>query len=144
MNIRLMLSLFLALVVSSCTTVGTIHRSECNPGPHGLPREIPITIVYTPNGIVDPGTRCARPGDVLKFKLRGKPGVFVSVESSETGGEWLRGRGKMPEKAKEGVFWVPVPLTAIPPESAGKDFKYTIKATGLDDLDPVVRVKHTY
>lgn len=144
MNTRLILSLVFILAVSSCSTVGKRHTSECTPGPQGGPKEIPITIVYTPKAIVDPQTRCARPGDVLRFQLRGKPDVLVSVESSEPGGEWLKGNGKIYKSDKEGVFWVPVPLTAIPPETEEKDFKYTIKATGSPDLDPVVRVRHSY
>ncbi len=75
--------------------------------------------------------------------LKGKPNILVSVESSEPGGEWLKGSGKIFGKDKEGVFWVPVPLTALPPETEMKEFKYDITA-GPIVLDPVVRVRHSY
>ena len=143
MNTRMIVLVVFALAASACSTVGKQHRTECTPGPNGPPKEIPITIVFTPKEIIDPQTRCARPGDVLRFQLKGKPNILVSVDSSDPGGEWLKGSGKIYDNHKKGVFWVSVPLTALPPEVEEKDFKYDITA-GTIVLDPVVRVRHSY
>ena len=136
MNKGLAFLLISALVVASCAAGPGVHKTSCDPWPTGNPKEIPIPIVFTPNKIVDPYTSCARPGDVLRFMLNGRPDVVVSVDSDDINAPWLKGSGKIFTGAKEGWFWVSVPLDAEEGE-----FKYTIKA-GTIELDPAVRVRH--
>lgn len=142
MKTRLTLLFIATLIVTSCTAVPTIHKTSCDPGPKGNPKEIPIPIVYTSSEITKPKKttmNCVRPGDVIRFMLNGRPGVEVSVDSDDTAAPWLKGRGKILPRNSEGWFWVSIPL-----EATDGDFKYTIKATGLPDLDPIVRVRHSY
>ena len=139
MIMRLIVPLVCVLTLSACTGLGVKSAKECRKGPHGPPRLVPITIVYTPGKIVEnPGRACARPGDTLWFRLKGQPGKLVSVEGKNVDSAWISGSGR------NTWFYVYVPLDIIAPAVAEKDFEYKISAEGSLDLDPVVRVKHNY
>jgi len=141
MTTRSMLLVIATLIVASCTVAPTVHKSSCNPGPKGNPKEIPIPIVFTPGDIMRPDKDrmdCARPGDVIRFMLNGPPDITVSVESDDTAAPWLSGSGKVFPREKDGWFYVVVPV-----EAEQGDFKYEITA-GSAVLDPVVRVRHAY
>lgn len=138
MKLRLTFVLLTAFVVASCASGPAVHKTTCDPGPRGNPKEIPIPIVFTPNKIDDPRTACARPGDVLRFMLNGRPDVVVKIYSDDPDAPWLRGSGKIFPGGKEGWFWVSIPLDAEEGE-----FKYTITA-GTIVLDPAVRIRHEY
>lgn len=139
MMMRLTLSLICVLAMSACTGFGVKSAKECRSGPSGPPRLVPITIVYTPNKIVEnPGQACARPGDTLWFRLNGQPGKLVSVEGKNVDDAWISGSGKI------GWFFVPVPVNVIPGAVDEKVFEYKISAEGSLDLDPEIRVRHNY
>ena len=141
MNTRLMLLVVATLIVASCAVAPRDHKSSCNPGPKGNPKEIPIPIVFTPSEITRPDKDrmdCARPGDVIRFMLNGPPDITVSVDSDDEAAPWLKGSGKVFPRERDGWFYVVVPVGA----EVG-DFKYEITA-GSAGLDPVVRVRHAY
>ena len=139
MIMRVTVSLICVLALSACTGYGVKSAKECRKGPHGPPRLVPITIVYTPSKVVEnPGRACARPGDTLWFKLKGQPGKLVAVEGKDVADAWISGNGK------NTWFFVPVPLNVLAPAVDEKDFEYKITAEGSLPLDPVVRVKREY
>jgi len=141
MKTRLVLLFIMAFVVSSCAAVPKVHKTACDPGPKGNPREIPVPIVFTPNEITRPDKNaidCARPGDVIRYMLNGPPDISVSVDSDDEAAPWLKGNGKIFPREREGWFYVLVPVGA-----EEGDFKYEITA-GSVVLDPVVRVRHAY
>jgi hypothetical protein len=127
------------MALSACTGFGVKSSKECRKGPHGPPRLVPITIVFTPGKVVEnPGQACARPGDTLWFKLRGPKAKLVTVEGKDVDDAWISGSGK------NKWFFVPVPVDVIPPAVPEEEFNYTITAEGSLDLDPVVRIKHSF
>ena len=139
MIMRLTVSLICMLALSACTGFGVKSAKECRGGPQGPPRLVPITIVFTPNKIIEnPGQACARPGDMLWFKLRGPGSKLVTVEGKNVDDAWINGKGK------NGWFFVFVRLDVIPPEVDEKVFEYKITAEGSLDLDPEVRVRHSF
>ena len=141
MKTRLMLLPIATLIVASCTVAPAVHKSSCNPGPKGSPKEIPIPIVFTPSEITRPDKDridCARPGDLIRFMLNGPPDITVSVEGDVAVAPWLGGSGKIFPGDREGWFYVLVPLG-----TEDGDFKYEIKA-GSAVLDPEVRVRQSY
>lgn len=139
MLMRMIVSLISILALSACTGLGVTSAKECRTGPHGPPRLVPITIVFTPNKIVEnPGRACARPGDTLWFKLRGPKAKLVTVEGKDVDDAWISGSGK------NRWFFVSVPIDVIPPAVSEKDFNYKITAEGSLDLDPEVRVRHSF
>ena len=140
---RAMLVTIVGLVLGACAPQLTF-QNVCSPGPQGPPRLIPVNIIYTPDKIVDPGMKCARPGDVLWFRLNGKPDKDASVEGKTANDIWIQGSGKIFPRQREGWFFVPVPVDVIPDNVEEEDFGYTIRVDGSPDLDPEVRIRHNY
>lgn len=139
MMMRIVVSLICMLALSACTGFGVKSSKECRKGPHGPPRLVPITIVFTPGKVVEnPGQACARPGDTLWFRLNGPKAKLVTVEGKDVDDAWISGSGK------NNWFFVPVPINVILPADTEKVFEYKITAEGSLALDPEVRVRHSF
>ena len=113
--------------------------NDDHPCPEGGERPPDIKVVninYMATPIqVSPERVCARPGDVIWFKLNGKPNSDVVVEAKETGAPWLKGGGR------QSWFYAVVPFDIDAPEAIPFYYKVTYKNKVLD---PEVRVKNSY
>jgi hypothetical protein len=143
---RAMILAVAGLALAACTPTPTEETKHCpgGQGPQGKPKLIQINIVYTPKGINNPGTKCARPGDVLLFNLQGQPDKQASVSGKTDDDAWINGNGKIFKDKEKGWFVVLVPLNVIPNSMEQKEFSYTIMVDGSPALDPVVRIRHNY
>ena len=132
-------------VLSGCTGFGVrfagdVSAVECRKGPSGPPRLINIDIKHDKKKIDKPGRACARPGDVLWFKVKEKKGdKRVSVEGKNAKSDWIVGGGR------KAWFFVPVPFDILDDgDEDGELFEYSIFVEDGPDLDPEVRVRHNY
>ena len=133
MMIRLTVSLIFLMALSSCGSLQS--TKDCPTFPAGPPKVVLINIVYTQNAIIKPSSACARPGDVLRFKLSGNPNVQVAVNGKTAPDAWIKGTGK------NKWFFVVVPHNQVTDPGAEEIYKYTISAVGSPDLDPEVRIR---
>ncbi len=126
-------SLLLLMALSAC--VSQQSTKDCPTYPMGPPKVVLINIVYTPNAIIYPSRACARPGDVLRFKLSGNPSVLVAVNGKTAPDAWIKGAGK------NKWFYVVVPHDLQSDGAYEKTYKYKVSAAGSPDLDPEVRIR---
>ncbi len=133
MMIRLTVSLMILMALSACANLQS--TKNCPTFPMGPPKVVLINIVYTPNAIIYPSRACARPGDVLRFKLSGNANVPVAVNGKTAPDAWIKGTGK------NKWFFVVVPHDLVTGPGAEKTYKYKISAAGSPDLDPEVRIR---
>ena len=133
MLIRLPVAFFILIALSACD--GVLQNKGCPAYPSGPPKVVMINIIYTPNAIISPPRACARPGDVLRFKLSGNPNVQVAVQGKTAPDAWIKGTGK-----KE-WFYVVVPYGVLPAGVDEKSYNYNVTAAGSPDLDPEVRIR---
>ena len=145
MKVRAAICVLILAVLSGCTGFGVkfaggISAGECRGGPSGTPKLIVINIKHDNEKITKPERACARPGDMLWFKVKNKKGdKLVSVEGKNTESEWIKGGGK------QDWFFVPVPFDIIDDDDEdGELFRYRIMVEDGPDLDPEVRVRHSY
>ena len=146
MTMRLALALLCALAMSACTTPGLQFSGDrsgtCDKGPDGATKLIVINIKKDKKKdkkISKPERACARPGDILWFKVKVKGDKTVEVKGKNLADEWIEGR------SDKGWFFVTVPTDVIEEDDEdGEDFEYSIFVDDFDDLDPEVRVRHSF
>lgn len=127
-------SLLLLIALSACVSLQS--TKGCPGGPSGPPKLVPININYNSEKIVvAPPIACARPGDLLRFKLVGAANVPVAVNGKTPADVWVKGSGK------NQWFYVIVPHDLLPDGVNYKTYKYKVSATGSPDLDPEVRIR---
>ena len=127
-------SLLLLVALSACASLQS--TKSCPSWPSGPPKLVPININYNSNGIVvAPPKACARPGDVLRFKIFGAANVPVTVNGKAPADAWVKGSGK------NKWFYVIVPHDLLPDDVDEKTYNYKVSATGSPDLDPEVRIR---
>ncbi len=127
-------SLLLLIALSACVSLQS--TKGCPGGPGGPPKLVPININYNSERIVvAPPIACARPGDLLRFKLVGAANVPVAVNGKTAPDAWIKGTGK------NKWFFVVVPHDLVTGRGAEKTYKYNISAAGSPDLDPEVRIR---
>lgn len=150
MMMRLAVIFVSGLLFSGCATsaetqmdmdAGLDHHN-CEEGDRQGPKVKQVNINYmTPDIVVEPGTICVQPGDVLKFKLNGNPNIEVRVEGKGVGDEWIKGDNN----GKNQAFFVLVPDDLLPEqvEDPMRSYYYSVIIDGVDH-DPEVRVKRNY
>ena len=145
MKMRLAVIAITLSVLTGCTGFGVKFAGdtsavECRGGPSGEPKLVVINIRYDKEKIDKPARACARPGDLLWFKVKSKKDDRrVSVEGKNTESNWISGGGK------HAWFFVPVPYGIIDDgDDDGELFRYSILVEDGPDLDPEVRVRHNY
>lgn len=147
---RLTIMLISGLLFSGCATSAETEASpkygvdehNCEEGDTRGPEVKQVNINYmTPDIVVEPGTVCVQPGDVLKFKLNGNPKVFVEVKGKGAGDGWIAGNNA----GKKHAFFVLVPDDLLPEEVDDplRVYYYSVIIDGVDK-DPEVRVKRNY
>lgn len=138
MSIRPVLSLISVFAMCGCASVASEGPGpdECTTGGPRAPKIKVVNINYMPDPmVVAPNSVCARPGDVLRFKLNGKPSEDVKVQSKVSGVVWLDGGGK------NGSFYIVIPWNMN--AETEQVFKYKV-VYGTKVLDPEVRVKNNH
>ena len=143
MKLTLTVAVVTSLALSGCTSFRTVDgASSCKNTPFGDPVILKVDIKEKRNAnkkIDDVSRVCARPGDLLQFKIKVK-GKNASVEGKEVEDEWIKG-GTSNRKA---WFWVIVPEDVLEEDEDEALFEYNIHLEDFDSLDPEVRIRRTY
>jgi hypothetical protein len=144
MHLRIASVALCAIVVSGCSTLGLsiANTRTCDNVPAGPPKLIVINVREdrkNPGNIENPGRSCARPGDILWFKIK-ENNRNASVVDKDDPSEWLKGNSV----EKRPWFFVMVPHDVLEEGEDEAIFEYEISLDGFPDLDPEVRVRRSF
>ena len=125
-----------AFVVSAATIVAGCasqvpQNLDCSDGPV---RRVNINYVKNSEIRVSPGTRTAKPGDVIEFKLKGVAETEVEISGGSAASAWVKGKK---DGSPSGTFV----YVCVAENQADDDYKYDVAVEDIGNLDPVVRVR---